>query len=200
MASKVDIFNLALSNIAHKANIADPNEVSAEANHCRRFYPIALSSILESFEWTFATRRTVLASVVHDSTSWLYAYAVPNLCVAPRAIMPPGYIDDSQCQDYAVEAASDGSAIIYTNQAGAILRYTTMVEDTTKFTPKFVTALSFALAALLCGPIPKDGNKRKEMEQLADLYLGEAQASNANSGQKTSSYENFIPSGVKARR
>lgn len=200
MASKVDIFNLALSNIGHKANIADPDEISAEANHCRRFYPIALAGMLEDFEWTFATRRTTLASVANTSDTWLYAYAVPNMCAATRAILPPESTDDSQCQDFAVESAEDGSAIIYTNQPGAVLRYTALVTDTTKFTPKFVTALSFGLSTLLCGPIPKDGGKRKEMEQLFMIYTGLAQASNANSGQKTSSYENFTPSGIKARR
>jgi hypothetical protein len=180
MSSKVDIWNAALSNIGHKANIADPDEATVEANHCRRFYPMALRFALERFAWNFATRRVELAEVDNPVDHWAYAYALPNQCIAARAVLPPECTDDTLEQVFTIEAAEDGSAILYTNMEDAVLKYTTLVEDTNKFTPTFVIALSYDLAALLVGPIPKDPKKRQEMQRLAEYYTGMAQANNAN--------------------
>ena len=199
MASKIDIWNLALSNIGHKANIADPDEATAEANHCRRFYPIALGVTLERFAWSFATRRIALSEVANPVNHWMFAYALPNLCVAPRAVLLPESTDDSKEQDFAIEAAEDGSGILYTNVENAVLKYTTLVEDTTKYSPLFVTALSYDLAAMLAGPIPKDVKTKKAMLDAALYYTGQAEAANANASAKSSSYGSFIPPHLAAR-
>lgn len=199
MASKVDIWNTALSSIGHRANVADPDEQSAEANHCRRFYPIALATVLERFAWSFATRRAVLALVENPVQHWQFAYSLPNLCIAARAVLPYQCNDDSLEQDYAIESDDNGDLILYTNQETAVLKYTTLVEDTTKYSPNFVMAVACDLAALLVGPIPKDARKRQEMQQLAIYYTGLAAASDANNGQKSSVYETFTPSHMAVR-
>lgn len=199
MASKVDIWNLALSNIGHKAAIADPDETSAEANHCRRFYPMALNATLERHAWSFATRRAVLAEVTNPVDHWMFAYALPNLCIAPRAVLLPESTDDTQEQDYQVESDEDGNLILYTNVEDAVLKYTTLAEDTTKYSPVFVLALSADLAAMLVGPIPKDPKKRDEMLKLAIYYTGLASSSDANRGQQSSNYNNRVPSHLAAR-
>lgn len=199
MASKVDIWNLALSHIGHKANVADPDEASAEANHCRRFYPIALGTTLERFAWSFATRRTALAEVTNPVDHWGYAYALPNLCIAPRAVLLPESTDDTKEQDFAVESDEDGNAILYCNVEDAVLKYTTLVEDTNKFTYLFVMALSYDLASMLAGPIPKDGRVKKAMLDAAIYYTGQAEAANANASAKSSGYADFVPSHLAAR-
>ncbi len=198
MASKVDIWNLALSHIGHKANIADPDEASAEANHCRRFYPIALNVALERYSWSFATRRAALAEVDNPVNHWAYAYGLPNLCVKPRAVLLPESTDDSKEQAFALESAEDGSAILYCNVEDAVLKYTTLVEDTNKFTPFFVLTLSYDLAGLLVGPIPKDAKLKKSMMDAALYYTGLAEAADANASRDTS-YRDFIPSHLSAR-
>ncbi|SDH22933.1 hypothetical protein [Propionivibrio dicarboxylicus] len=198
MASKVDIWNLALANIGHKANIADPDETSVEANHCRRFYPIALGVTLERFAWGFATRRKALGLVTNPVNHWMFAYALPNQCIAPRAVLPPQSTDDTKEQPFTIESAADGSAILYTNVEDAVLKYTALVEDTNKFSHLFVTALSFDLAAMLVGPIPKDPKKRQEMQQLAAFYTSQAEAADANATHD-STYGTFIPSHLAAR-
>ena len=200
MASRVDIWNTALSNIGHKAAIADPDEASAEANHCRRFYPIALNALLERFAWGFATRRVALAEVENPVQHWLFAYALPNPCVAVRAVLPPQCNDDSLEQDYAIEADDSGDAVLYTNQDLAVLKYTTLVDDTTKFTPNFVLALAAELSALLVGPIPKDPKKRQEMQQLANYYTGLAAENEADNATRRSDTSTFMPSFMQVRR
>ena len=198
MASKVDIFNLALSNIGHKANITDPDETSAEANHCRRFYPIALAAALERYAWSFATRRFALAEVTNPVDHWMFAYALPNLCIKPRAVLMPESTDDSKEQPFAVESDDNGDAILYTNVEDAVLKYTTLVEDTNKFTPLFVLALSYDLAVLLVGPIPKDAKLKKVLMEAANYYEGTARAADANASQDLT-YPDFIPSHLAAR-
>lgn len=199
MASKVDIFNLALSHIGHRATISDPDEVSAEANHCRRFYGIALPVALERYAWSFATRRASLAEVTNPVDHWAYAYALPNLCIAPRAVLLPESTDDTKEQPYAVESADDGSSILYCNVEDAVLRYTTLVTDTNKFTPYFVLAISYDLASMLVGPIPKDIKLKSEMVKMAAYYASLAEASDANSSENSTGYADFMPSHMSAR-
>lgn len=198
MASKVDIWNTALSHIGHRATIADPDETSAEANHCRRFYPIAISVALERYAWSFATRRVALAEVTNPVDHWAYAYALPNLCIKARAVLLPGSTDDSKEQAFEIESDENGDGVLYCNVEDAVLRYTTLVEDTNKFTPYFVVAMSYDLAAMLVGPIPKDPKMKKALLDAALYYTGLAEAADANASRSTV-YSDFIPSHLAAR-
>lgn len=198
MASKIDIWNLALSHIGHKANIADPDEASAEANHCRRFYPIALAATLERYAWSFATRRVALAQVDNPVDHWLFAYALPNQCVKVRAVLPPECTDDSFEQPYAIESDADGNEILYTNTEEAVAKYTALVDNTNRFTPTFVLALSYDLASMLVGPIPKDMKMKQTMTQAAEMTVAQAEAHDANAS-RSNTYGDFIPSHMRVR-
>ena len=65
MSSVVDICNIALSRLGDRATVTsiDPPEGSAQADHCRRFYPIALKTILATYNWSFATTRKELMPI-----------------------------------------------------------------------------------------------------------------------------------------
>ncbi len=117
------------------------------------------------------------------SSTWCYAYALPSGVVNVLAVIsneatddyesrlgpnemdlyppyPQGYLPVPSAptltpQPYAVETQTDGSQIVLTNVDGAVLRYTTLVEDTTKFSPLFTLALSWLLASMLAGPLIK---------------------------------------------
>ena len=198
MASKVDIWNLALAHIGHRSNIADPDEASVEANHCRRFYPIALGTSLERHAWGFATRREALAQVDNPVERWAFAYARPNLCIRPLAVLPPGSLSEADAQPYEIEASEAGEVIILTNMEDAVLRYTVLVTDTVKFSNLFVLALSYDLASMLVGPIPKDVKLKKAMADWAAYWAEEASASDANASRGTT-YRDFTPSNIAAR-
>jgi hypothetical protein len=75
--------------------------------------------------------------------------------------------------------------VLYSNEPDAVLIYVRDVTDTTKFTPSFVSALGYALASYVAGPIIKgnEGTKigdamRTRAMAMADL----AAAASANSG------------------
>lgn len=181
MASTVDICNLAMSHFGQAANISsiNPPDGSAEAEHCARFYPVALVEALEFHPWTFAKKHATLAELVNDRDDFAHAYALPADCVKPRRVLPEGYTDD---ENDGVEFDCEGGKL-FTNAANATLVYTFKQVDPTKFSGPFVTGLSLKLAAYVAGPIVKEPSGRMQalLEQRAALKLSEAAASNGNS-------------------
>lgn len=194
MASVVDICNQALSHLGDSATVAsiDPPEGSAQAEHCARFYPAALAALLEMHPWAFATRRITLAAVSNPSSTWAYAFALPNGCINLISILAPDATDDYSTsvvggaytpQDFSVEIDENGNDIILTNQADAVLRYVVLVSDTTRFSPLFVEALTWLLASKLAGPVLK-GDAGMQAAQACTktfvYWLGKAVGSDAS--------------------
>jgi len=206
MASAVDIVNLALARLGDSATVSsiDPPEGSVQAEHAARFYPIARDSLLEMHAWGFATRRASPAPLTVSPSSWAYAYAVPSGAVNLLAVLPPDATDDMTSsiplayntygvaqgavntytpQPFVIETDDDGTEVVYTNQADAVLRYTVRVTDTTRFSPLFVNALAWFLAADLAGPILKGDAGRKtalNCTQMGEALLSKAVVSDAN--------------------
>jgi hypothetical protein len=186
MASVVDICNLALAHIGDAAAVSaiSPSDGSAQADHCARFYPISRDSLLELFDWDFARRRVSLAEVATaPPASWAYAYAFPSSCARVLAIQYDGATDDTASEDYITETLADGSRVIYTNCESAVCRYTKLISDPAKFTPLFVTTLSFVLGSYLAGPVAKDRGLGEALYKRALAELGKASTSSANAQQ-----------------
>lgn len=211
MASDVDICNEALSHLGDSATVSsiNPPEGSAQAEHCARFYPTALASLLELHQWGFANRRAVLAEVANPSTTWAYAYSQPSDVVSLLSILASDAADDYSApnrdsaqefstpytlspniggnytpQNYSTEIDSSGGLIILTNQVNAVLRYTAMVADPTKFSPTFREALAWMLASKLAGPVLKGDAGRKaalECMKAAMNWVGIAKDADASS-------------------
>lgn len=199
MASEVDICNLALSHLGDASTVAslNPPEGSVQSEHCARFYPIARDSLLEMHPWGFATRRVQLAQLGTGWPEWDYAYAQPSDALNIIAVLPPDATDDySQGlsnvplaaggsyvpKAFSCEIDSNGADVIYTDQENAVLRYTALVIDTTKFSPLFVTTLSWHLASMLAGPIIKGDVGAAEAKRCASMmqaFFGKATESDA---------------------
>lgn len=199
MASEVDICNLALAHLGDDATVAslNPPEGSAQAEHCARFYSIARDSLLEMHPWGFATRRIALALLGSGWPEWDYCYAQPADALNIIAVLPPDATDDySQGmsnvpmsaggsyvpQAYSCEVDGSGADIVLTDQANAVLRYTGIVTDTSKFSPLFVMTLSWHLASLLAGPVLKGDAGAAEAKRCTGMmqsYLSQAMESDA---------------------
>lgn len=208
MASDVDICNEALSHLGDSATVSSisPPEGSAQAEHCARFYPSCLATLLEMHNWAFSMRRATLAQVANTSSTWAYAYAQPNNCVNIIAVLDPDAPDDISApsrgnsypydqvpgiytpQDFSPESSASGDEIILTNQANAVVRYTVLVTDTSKFTPLFKETLGWMLASKLAGPVLKGDAGRKaalQCMQTAMMWFGRATDSDASSRKVT---------------
>jgi hypothetical protein len=186
MSSEVEICNLALSHLGDSATVAsiDPPEGSAQAEHCRRWYPIARNTLLEMHDWGFATTRAQLAEVVNTWPQWQHAYARPADCVKVLAILPPTVAcgDQFAGREYVTESDASGRQIILTDQASALVRYTRVVTDTSRFSPLFTDTLGWFLSTYLAGPVLKGESAvkiaRANMQVVMEM-LGQAKTADA---------------------
>lgn len=203
MSSEVDICNLALAHLGDEAQVLaiKPPDGSVQSKHCGRFYPIARDQLLESHPWSFATKRASLAANADSVEPWAFAYALPSKCLRALAVLLPSQCDDEDGEDFIIEIDADGAKVLYTNAEQATLRYIEQIDDTTKYTPGFVGALSRLLASYLAGPILKGVTGMKVSQEHLRLFLLEAVTARAadSNAAKRSGYDNFIPSAVKAR-
>lgn len=208
MSSEVDICNLALSHLGDEATVAsiDPAEDSAQAEHCQRFYPIARNTVLESHPWGFAKKRLSLVELADDPpASWAYIYQYPTSCLTPLKLLGTGGTDDDDTEDYVVEVQDDGNKVIYSNMEDAVLVYTALISDTTKYTQLFTNAVARLLASYLAGPIIKGSTgmdvSKAQMEfyMKVELPLAKGHAANMDKKQSGGVYDTFTSSGRAAR-
>lgn len=185
MASVIEICNLALSHLGDTATVAsiNPPEGSAQAEHCARFYPMARDALLEMHNWKFATRRVLLAQLLTESWSWSFAYGMPANAIKIVAVLPYEAASDAESEDFEVECSDAGTVQIFSNTERACVRYIAQVTDTTTFSPLFVMALSYQLAAMLAGPIIKGDAGAAEAKRclgMAQGFLTRASVEDAN--------------------
>lgn len=206
MASAIDVCNTALAHLGSDVLISsiDPPDGSTEAGYCKRFYPIARKEMIEQTEWPFATTRATLAEVTNPSKVWLYAYALPSDCLRPvrvlsmaqdrwfsleaeRTGMPlTSLFDEASSANYEIE-----NGVLLTNEPEAVLVYRRDVVDTTRFTPTFVSALSYLLASYLSGPLVRGAEGVRAAQNYRQLALqvgGSAAAFAARSSHETSAF------------
>ena len=204
MASAVDICNLALSRLGDDATVSsiDPAEGSAQAEHCKRFYPMARDVALSKHLWNFATKRAALALLSGVTTAeWQYAYSAPSDILSSSAVIniyPDGSFQDGGVE-YAIETTTANGVVIYTNVENAYIRYISKVTDTTRFTIEFVDALSYLLASYLAGPVLKGEMGMKisvDMLKMFKVAMAEALVSDAMSSKPKIDH---VPDFVQAR-
>lgn len=204
MASAVDICNLALARLGDDATVSsiDPPEGSAQAEHCKRFYPIARDVALSKHTWNFATKRVALALLSNVTTAeWQYAYSAPSDILSASAIVnvyPNGSFIEGGVE-FAVETTTANGVVIYTNVEDAYVKYISRVTDTTRFTHEFVDCLTFLLASYLAGPVVKGDTGMKigvDMLKMFKVALADAAVSDAMSNKPKVDH---TPDFVKAR-
>lgn len=206
MTSAVDICNLALGHIGDAATLSslDPPEGSAQAQHCAAFYPIARDEVLEDHAWSFCTVRGELSTESTAIDGYDYAYILPTDYLVVREVLPPGYSEINRAQGepipFEVETHPiSGNSVVLTNQPNAIIRYSIKVTDTTRFSARFMSALSRLLAAYLAGPVIKGPRGAQVGSGQAQIYMqmvGRAKEIDANQGARSS---DFSPASMNAR-
>lgn len=198
MATKVDICNAALSLLGDTATVTsiDPPEGSDQADHCARFYPLALKQILSTFPWSFATKRVIPAKLaetpVGHSEGTSNAYAVPSDCVRVQEVLFKDQSDLAKVPQYNVENMG-GLQVIITPWTNIWLKYTSSEIDESLFPPAFTTALQYLLASLLAGPIIPGSSGisvAKEQMELYEYYIGKAQTLDARQQRNKLQFKN----------
>lgn len=207
MPSPVEICRLALSHIADPARITsiDPPDGSLQAQHCATFYPIARDECLEAYDWPFAVRRAELAQslVAVPEANWQYTYIVPAGYLRAIKVVAPDAREDAPSADFKIEMdTTEQDYVLLTNVPNAVLHYVYREEETGRYSPTFVSALSFLLAAYLAGPILKGKvgvTVAQSMYQAYRAQLPSAAARQLNAKQDSTAYADHKPTWVTDR-
>lgn len=177
MFSVVDICNLALSYLGDSATVTsiNPPEGSAQAEHCARYWPLALQEVLEAHPWCFATKRIKPALLADKDPAWAYHYALPHDALAVVAVLPPEAIDDYEAGGHAVpvpyQIEREGGQIhILTDQREAVVRYLATADDPALYPATFTEALAWKLAGMLAGSLRKGDAGAAEAKRCQEMY------------------------------
>ena len=179
---KYEIINLALSHLGQKpltsvtdAALATENTVQAKA--ALRVWDACLRDTLADRDWGFATvNEFVLQEATYSTVNYDYAYTYPSICIALWRVYTTETTKKDLGEIFEVVYDYAGSQqLILTDQEDAYARFTYYLIDTTRFSPKFVMALSHKLAAALA--IPLNGKEEQAKAELAvyNVVLSEAQ-------------------------
>lgn len=172
MTSEIQIYNLALGHIGCSQFVASTNEQSNESRVCRTFYDQTKRSVLAAIPWPFATRRAALQDLGNPPLGWMYRYRYPVDCVRARQIVGAGdFVSAAARIPYSImEDEAGGGLVIVCNEPQAVLEYTAAISNPQLFTPGFVDALGWALAAEIATPLsadPKLGQAAGQQYQVA---------------------------------
>lgn len=226
----VDICNLALSYLGDSATVSsiDPPEGSAQAQHCARFYPMAVNLLLESHQWNFTTRRAYLAKVQGCYfNDWRFVYALPSdttdvISVLPKSYYPNNYFDaairnfygdtwwraldfeDGQRGDFQIETMPTGAGnkvrqVILSNACDAVIRYTVSTVQPGMFPALFTDALAWKLASMLAGPLLKGDAGAAESKRCLQMSVGIMAAAMGQDANQRHGNRQPIPAAIRAR-
>ena len=181
MATKVEIFNMALTRIGSSALIESDTEQSAEALALRTVYSNSLKSTLEALDWTFARQIVLLADLGSPPVGWGYQYAYPSTCLKARRLMLPSRLQKPEKFEVALKA--DGSAkVINADIAEACLRFTMNITNVGLFNATFAEALSWKLGYESAMTLTGKDKVRDAAASGFNMALGNAQMIDANEG------------------
>lgn len=208
--SSVALANQALALLGEEANVTslDPPNGTAQARLCAQFMAEARNGVLQSHPWTFATRRVSPVALTNTVSTWSQAYAVPTDLLLPTAVLDPEAADDLQVrlqqavtgnvtamrvlagplgvstQPYKLETEG-GIRILRTNQASAVLVYTSRNVDFALWDPLVRQAAAFRLAHLLAGGLLKGkigAAVSLQMLQASEMLIARAASQDAEYG------------------
>jgi len=197
MASEVGVCNLGVNHI-NAYPFESFEDRQKEARQCKLIYESLRDEVLAAFDWSFARKRATLSLNGDSVDDWDYVYQWPIDCLEPRKISTATgygtstvYNDSTGLYDTVGEVefeiganSSLNERAIMTDQEGAVLIYTAKVTDANMFSPTFVTAFSYRIAAALAVSVKGDQRLKETMYNLYLRHIGSAQAGNANAGFK----------------
>lgn len=160
----VGICNAALGLVG-SGSITALDDATTEAGLCTRLYTPARDAVLAERVWTFATERvTVAADATAPAYGYAYRYAIPSTTLR---VLEVGDGTSSSDVDWRREGA-----FVLTDQAGPIfMRVLKRIEDPALWSPGFVQALTYRLAADLCTPLNENRTLRADLWNLYQSSL-----------------------------
>jgi len=173
VASKLDIYNMAISNLGMGKEVASVTDSSSERKACDRFYEEAKKSTLKAISWPFATAYFTL-NLIEESpdNEWGFSYRYPVDCLSVRRVLS-GNRNDTKGTRVPYKILKDSAGkLIYTDRIDAEVEYTQNLDDPSYFSSEFVLALSFRLAGYIA-PRITSGDPFKLKQEMFAQYQAE---------------------------
>lgn len=169
MATKVDIWNMALASLSVALKIQSESETSVARNQCVAFYDNTLKRVLREFPWQFAKTTVSLAEVTNNNPLWGRAYQYPVDCVFARRIASALRRDNEDSVIPFEVGMYGGARRVYTDVTPATLEYTAFVENVALMPEDFRLVLALELAILIAPSVGGSAADEKRKEALALL-------------------------------
>lgn len=190
MPSQKDICIYALQHIGEFADMVSLAEDSTHAAVAETAYPFVRDSLLERHTWNFATRSVALAASVEKplEDGW-NAFPLPNDCIRVVDVYS-GLPEDTP--DYQLEIVGSTRCIV-TPADKVWIRYIRKTTNTELFSPGFVEALSWNLAAAVAGPIVRGDtgiSVTQKLTQYAQYF--EQKAAAVDAGQSRAKKKEYV--------
>jgi len=166
MAGKIDIINFAL-RILGQAPITAITDDCEAARIADDVWDICVDDVLADHNWNFGTFR---ASLAEDANSPEFGYS--NQFTLPTN---PYCLRVIQMEDIDSEYKVEGRLLL-TDEGEAKIIYIGRVTDTTKFSPKFISALAAKLASEMAYPLLQSITKKKLAMEDYRMKLVDARA------------------------
>jgi hypothetical protein len=158
-SSETAVVNLALGHLKVDPiiSISPPDPDSKEAAAGAKWFDQARRHVLEDHPWKFAQKR---ASLVAESDEpefeWDNKFELPNDYIRLNRL---GEDWDNPILDYEIE----GKYVLCNEAAPLLIVYGYDLKDITKFSPKAITAMSYALASFMSYEITGNASMRDDM-------------------------------------
>lgn len=196
MATDVQLVNLALSRVGETQFLDSLEEASAAARNAKTVYVLQRQQLLEAFDWSFARAQVALARLSgEDVPGWLYAYALPDNCLVPRALAQADNLTPSSVPScFGVPTfpvpwqrglKADGSGqLLRANIESPVLTYTRSDVPVAVWPQLTCDALAWAMARELELSTPKKEGVGVQFAAMARQALQEAKAYDMNNGDR----------------
>ena len=203
MADAVAICNLALSYIGDSASVAtiDPPDQTTTSQMCAIMYPRAVSTLLERFDWSFATKHVELSEFSdRDTAGWKHVFALPSDCMRAIRVRSKNRQHTLFPKSAGFEIGIDGdNRVLYTDVATPVLTYITSNVNEANFTEGFTSALAWYLASTLAGQRIKGREGYTMAQNLMQRYeVAMAEAKRLDASQQHKRMP-FIPKQIEVR-
>jgi hypothetical protein len=201
MASKIDVYNMALGHIGVSSTVADELERSPERVICSRYWDTCRDALFsyKDMEWKFATATVALADLGDPPLGWGFRYRYPNDCINAHEVMG----ETGRTQPVAlrpkfdVQYEADGRVIL-TDTPDAVLRYTKRVEEAERWPSSFVEAMAYKLASFIVMPLKNDAGNRNNLLQLAEQFTQIAMCASLNEGEPDGPFPSIYETEIHA--
>jgi len=142
---------------------------SVRANHCNNFFAITRDALLEDHPWNFASGRVQLVAVSTPTPIFAYSYTFQ---------LPTDYLKVQEVSPSYIEYAIEADRLL-ADASKVAIAYTRRLTDYSKYSPLFILALQYKMAALMAPLLKQDYKLATLYEQMYDLWIKRAKIADA---------------------